>query len=64
MKLEEFRLCFPQMWQPYQVDNKVLNQTIKRNINRFPDSFCFQLTNGEIDELCLRSQFVTLNIFH
>ena len=45
----------------YQVDTKVLNQTIKRNINRFPDEFCFQLTNEEIDELSLRSQFVTLN---
>ena len=45
----------------YHVETKVLNQTIKRNINRFPDLFCFQLTNEEIDELCLRSQFVTLN---
>ena len=39
----------------YQVETKVLNQTIKRNINRFPESFCFQLTNEEIDILCLRS---------
>ena len=46
----------------YQVETKVLNQTIKRNINRFPDKFCFQLTNEEIDILSLRSQFVTLNI--
>ena len=45
----------------YQVEPKVLNQTIKRNINRFPVSFCFQLNNDEIDELSLRSQFVTLN---
>lgn len=45
----------------YQVETKVLNQTIKRNINRFPESFCFQLTNEEIDHLSLRSQFVTLN---
>ena len=29
----------------YQVETKVLNQTIKRNINRFPNQFCFQL-NG------------------
>ena len=29
----------------YQVETKVLNQTIKRNINRFPGKFCFQLTN-------------------
>ena len=45
----------------YQVEPKVLNQTIKRNINRFPESFCFQLNEAEIDELSLRSQFVTLN---
>lgn len=45
----------------YQVETKVLNQTIKRNINRFPESFCFQLTSEEIDKLSLRSQFVTLN---
>ena len=45
----------------YQVETKALNQTIKRNIKRFPDSFCFQLTNKEIDTLSLRSQFVTLN---
>ena len=45
----------------YQVETKVLNQTIKRNINRFPESFCFQLTNEEVDKLSLRSQFVTLN---
>ena len=45
----------------YQVETKVLNQTVKRNINRFPESFCFQLTNEEVDKLSLRSQFVTLN---
>ncbi|MBQ9012038.1 MAG: ORF6N domain-containing protein [Bacilli bacterium] len=45
----------------YHVETKVLNQTIKRNINRFPNSFCFQLTNEELDKLSSRSQFVTLN---
>ena len=45
----------------YQVETKILNQTIKRNKNRFPDSFCFQLTNEEVNELCSRSQNVTLN---
>ena len=45
----------------YNVETKVLNQTIKRNINRFPDSFCFQLNDAEIEALSLRSQFVTLN---
>lgn len=45
----------------YNVETKVLNQTIKRNINRFPNSFCFQLTDEEIEELSSRSQNVTLN---
>ena len=45
----------------YNVDTKVLNQTIKRNINRFPESFCFQLTDDEIEALSSRSQFATLN---
>ena len=45
----------------YKVDTKVLNQVIKRNINRFPEKFCFQLTYNEVDILSLRSQFVTLN---
>ncbi len=35
----------------YQVETKVLNQAIKRNIERFPDDFRFQLTNEEKNEL-------------
>ena len=45
----------------YQVETRRINEVIKRNINRFPDSFCFQLTNDEVDKLSLRSQFATLN---
>ena len=45
----------------YQVDTKRINEVIKRNINRFPDSFCFQLTNDEVDILSSRSQIATLN---
>ena len=45
----------------YHIETRVLTQTIKRNINRFPNSFCFQLTNEEINDLSLRSQFVILN---
>lgn len=40
---------------------KDINKAVKRNIERFPDEFCFQLTNEEIDELSSRSQIVTLN---
>ena len=41
----------------YGVKTKVLNQSVKRNIKRFPDDFMFQLTNEEWNNL--RSQFVT-----
>ncbi|MDR0412389.1 MAG: ORF6N domain-containing protein [Dysgonamonadaceae bacterium] len=41
----------------YQVETKVLNQAVKRNIERFPFDFMFQLTNKELADL--RSQFVT-----
>ena len=41
----------------YQVETKVFNQAVKRNIERFPDEFRFQLTRNEYN--VLRSQFVT-----
>lgn len=40
----------------YQVETRIINQVIKRNIKRFPDTFCFQLTEEEYSNL--RSQFV------
>jgi hypothetical protein len=42
----------------YDVEIKVLNQAVKRNLERFPADFMFQLTVEEAD--LLRSQFVTL----
>lgn len=41
----------------YEVETKVFNQAVKRNINRFPDRFRFQLTSDEYNDL--RSQSVT-----
>ena len=41
----------------YEVETKVLNQAVKRNLQRFPNDFRFQLTMDE----CSKSQFVTLN---
>lgn len=35
----------------YGVENKRLNEQVKRNIERFPDTFRFQLTDAERDEL-------------
>ncbi|MBS4750298.1 ORF6N domain-containing protein [Carnobacteriaceae bacterium zg-ZUI78] len=41
----------------YNVETKVFNQAVKRNLNRFPESFRFQLTKEEFKNL--RSQFAT-----
>ncbi len=41
----------------YEVETKVFNQAVKRNIDRFPEDFMFQLTKEEAANL--RSQFVT-----
>ena len=35
----------------YQVETKVLNQAVKRNIKRFPSDFMFQLNDIEKSEL-------------
>ena len=43
----------------YGVETKALNQAVKRNINRFPEDFMFQLTKEEASRS--RSQIVTLN---
>lgn len=42
----------------YGVETKVLNQAVRRNKDRFPDDFMFQLTEEEAKGL--RSQIVTL----
>ena len=41
----------------YKVETKRLNERVKRNIARFPESFCFQLNKDEFDNL--RSQIAT-----
>jgi hypothetical protein len=41
----------------YGVETKTLNQSVRRNIKRFPDDFMFQLTNEEYT--FLKSQIVT-----
>lgn len=44
----------------YQVETKNLNKAVKRNIERFPASFCFQLTEKEVENL--RFQFGTSSL--
>lgn len=41
----------------YRVETRVLNQSVKRNLKRFPPDFMFQLDNKEFASL--KSQFVT-----
>lgn len=44
----------------YGVETRVLNQSVKRNIERFPEDFMFQLTKGEFD--IWKSQNATSNM--
>jgi len=46
----------------YQVTAKRLNEQVKRNIERFPDDFMFQLTEKEYENL--RSQIATSSSEH
>jgi hypothetical protein len=47
----------PHLAELYQVEAKVLNQAVKRNLDRFPQDFMFQLSREEFANL--KSQFVT-----
>lgn len=45
----------------YGVETRVLNQAVKRNIERFPEDFMFQLTLAEWESMS--SQFVMSNLY-
>ena len=44
----------------YNVDTKRLNEQVRRNLDRFPESFRFQLTNSELENL--KSQFTNSSL--
>ena len=44
----------------YEIETRVLKQAVKRNIERFPYDFMFEITREEYNSL--RSQFVTLDV--
>ena len=46
----------------YKVETRILNQAVKRNIERFPHDFMFQLTNDEFKNL--KSQIVISSLTH
>ena len=41
----------------YETETKILKQAVRRNLNRFPDDFMFEVTADELENL--RSQIVT-----
>ena len=43
----------------YGVETRILNQAVKRNMERFPNEFCFQLNEDEFEKW--KSQFVISN---
>ena len=48
----------------YQIPTKALKQAVKRNIDRFPADFMFQLTDGEWKELVTKCDRLPENIKH
>ena len=44
----------------YNYPTKRINETVRRNIERFPENFCFKLTESETENL--RSQFATSSL--
>jgi len=38
----------------YHYETKKINETVKRNIRRFPEKFCFRLTKEEYEEILLK----------
>ena len=45
----------------YGYDVKRLNEQVKRNINRFPEDFMFQLTNEEVKNLWSQNATANMN---
>ncbi|MBU3713703.1 MAG: ORF6N domain-containing protein [Ferruginibacter sp.] len=45
----------------YQIETKVLNQSVRRNLERFPEDFMFRLNKEEWNNL-MRSQIVTASV--
>ena len=44
----------------YQIETHVLNQTVKRNIDRFPEDFMFQITRNDLHEIAVNEDVTYL----
>src|SRR6478752_2156236 len=47
----------------YGVETRVLKQAIKRNIDRFPKDFMFELTSEEANDLIIQAEFSDVKVF-
>ena len=47
----------------YNVETRVLKQAVKRNLNRFPADFMFELTNDEINKLVSQNVIPSKSVF-
>lgn len=45
----------------YHYKTKRINETVNRNKQRFPENFCFQLTEKEIENLKMQSKIINLD---
>lgn len=45
----------------YEIETRVLNQAVKRNIRRFPEDFIFQLNEDEFDALRFQIEAIEKN---
>ena len=52
-----------QLAELYEVETRTLNQAVRRNAERFPEDFVFQLTKAETEQV-MRSQIVTTSSLH
>jgi hypothetical protein len=52
-------MLFADLAELYQVETRTLNQAVRRNLDRFPEDFMFQLSKGELENWV--SQFVISN---
>ena len=47
----------------YSVETRVLKQAVRRNLNRFPSDFMFELTDNEIEKLVSQNVIPSRSIF-
>ena len=47
--------------QLYEIETRILNQAVKRHIDRFPDDFMFQISSKELESIQMQNKVKDLN---